>query len=147
MLGRSADIWIAIVCLILALLAFFVWVPFDSETPPIYVFRRQTYIGDAMLPMMSAAGIAIFAALHLVVSLRRREVIESEPPFDVLTAVFFALFGLIMIAALVALYWSGPLGVWLLGPGADVALTYRQLRTTAPWKYLGFFLGGQRPLL
>lgn len=142
MLGRSADIWIAIVCLALALAAFFIWVPLDSETPPIYTFRRQTYIGDAMLPTVSAAGIAIFAALHLIVSLRRRETIEHEPPFDVLTAVFFALFALIMAAALAALYWTGPLAVSLFGPGGEEPITYRQLRTTVPWKYLGFVIGG-----
>ena len=141
MLGRSAEIWIAIIFLVLALLAVFLWVPIDSETPPIYTFRRQTYIGDAMLPMVSAAGIAICAAIHLVVSLRRRDG-GYEAPFDALTAVFFTVFFAIVAASLILMYWAGPAALALFGPTGEEPVTYRQMRSTAPWKYIGFVLGG-----
>ena len=144
MLSRSADICVALACLVLSLLALFAWVPFDSDTPPIYTFRRQTYIGDAMLPMVAAAGIAAFSAFHLLVSFLRRDASEPqrEAPFDALTTVFFVLMGAIIALALVTLHWAGPAAVALFGPSGDEPLGYRQLRSTAPWKYIGFTLGG-----
>lgn len=141
MLGRSIEIWIAIVCLGLSLLAVFVWVPFDSETPPIYEFRRQTYIGDAMLPMVAAAGIAICAAVHLILSWRRQHK-ETDAPFDTLSVIFFALFFGIIALSFLLMYWAGPLALALFGPSGEEAATYRQMRSTLPWKYIGYILGG-----
>lgn len=142
MLSRTVEIWIALVCLALSLLAVFVWVPFDSETPPIYTFRRQTFIGDAMLPMVAAGGIAIFAAIHLITSLRRSESARQDAPFDALTVVFFALFAAILGGALVLMFWAGPAALALFGPSGEEPVTYRQMRSTVPWKYIGFVLGG-----
>lgn len=142
MLGRSAEIWIALVCLVLALVVLFLWVPFDSETPSIYTFRRTTYIGDAMLPMVAAAGIAICAAVHLVLSWRRARSNEIASPFDSLTAVFFVIFTGISAVSLVVMYWSGPAALAIFGPSGDEAVSYRQMRSTMPWKYIGFVLGG-----
>lgn len=144
MLNRSAEIWIATVCLGLAVIGLVAWVPFDSETPPIYEFRRQTYIGDAMLPMVALAGIALCAAVHLLMSLRRRPEALSKPPFDALTPVFFARFFAIVGTALVLLYWAGPVALALFGPGSegDAPVTYRVMRATVPWTYIGFVLGG-----
>ena len=44
----------------------------------------------------------------------------------------------ICLMAFGAMIWTGPLAVTLLG----VDDSYRNLRDTAPWKYLGFSLGG-----
>ncbi|MEL6207298.1 MAG: hypothetical protein AAFR47_18580 [Pseudomonadota bacterium] len=141
MLGRSIEIWIAVVFLALGLIAAVLWVPLDSETPPIYTFRRQTYIGDAMLPMVAAAGIAICAALHLLLSWRRsRDAVDA--PFDVLTGSFFlALFGIVAVSLLL-MFWAGPAALALFGPTGEEPVTYRQMRSTLPWKYIGFVLGG-----
>jgi len=38
--------------------------------------------------------------------------------------------------------WTGPIIVHLLGVGADQGIGYRELRDTAPWKYLGYVTGG-----
>ncbi len=141
MLGRTVEIWIAIAFLALGLLAAFLWVPLDSETPPIYDFRRQTYIGDAMLPMVAAAGIAICAAVHLFLSWRRRRN-QASPPFDTLTGAFFALFFAIIAVSLLLMFWAGPAALALFGPSGEEPLTYRQMRSTWPWKYIGYVLGG-----
>lgn len=142
MLGRVVEIWIALVCLVLALGVVLLWVPLDSETPPIYTFRRQTYIGDAMLPMVAAAGIAICAAIHLLSTLRRARTSLDRPPFDGRTAAFFAQFFAIVAAALVLMFWAGPVALALFGPGGEDTVSYRQMRATLPWKYIGFVLGG-----
>lgn len=143
MLDRKTEIWLALTVLALGLVAAILWVPLDSDTAPIYTFRRQTYIGDAMLPMVSAAGIAFFAAIHLALTFRRKRGDAGNPPFDRLTGVFFVmLFGIIAVSALL-MYWSGPLTVALVGPSdGEAALSYRQLRGAMPWKYIGFVLGG-----
>ena len=38
--------------------------------------------------------------------------------------------------------WTGPLAVWLAGSASDTELSYRALRDTAPWKYIGYLTGG-----
>lgn len=141
MLGRSFEIWLALVMLALSCLAVFVWVPFDSETPSIYTFRRQTYIGDAMLPMVAAAGLAICAAIHAVVSWRRRPD-DADAPFDWLTGTFFVVFVAAMAVSFLLMFWAGPIALALFGPAGDEPVTYRQMRSTLPWKWIGFSLGG-----
>ena len=138
MLGRRTELWIAAVFLIAGLLAVLLWVPLDSETPPIYEFRRQVYIGDAMLPMVAAAGVVICAAVHLVLSWRRPGG-EEDAPLDLLTGSFFLMFFLILAVSLVLMYWSGPAALALFG---EEGVDYRQMRAAFPWKYLGFVLGG-----
>lgn len=142
MLGRGTEIWIAVVCLGLALLSLFVWVPFDSDTPPIYTFRRQTYIGDAMLPMVAAAGIVICAAVHLLMSFRRPPSAEEAPPFDGMTGILFVSLFAIVASALAVMFWAGPAALAAFGPSGEEPVTYRQMRGAAPWKYIGFILGG-----
>ncbi|MGH1466107.1 MAG: hypothetical protein ACRBBQ_12180 [Cognatishimia sp.] len=141
MLGRNTEICMAAVFLILSLGTMFIWVPLDSDTTPIYTFRRQTYIGDAMLPMVAAAGIAVFSFFHLLLNLRRAPD-TSESPFDRYTGLFLITFLGIVGVALTVMYWSGPLAVALFGPTGEEPIGYRQLRGTAPWKYIGFVLGG-----
>lgn len=141
MLDRKTEIWLALVCLLAGLLAAFLWIPFDSETPPIYDFRRQTYIGDAMLPMVAAVGIALCALVHLVLSFRRTAS-DADGPFDILTAGFFLSLFAIIITAFVVMYWAGPVALLLFGPSGDEAVSYRQMRASVPWKYAGFVLGG-----
>ncbi|MDF9301966.1 hypothetical protein P5P81_05270 [Tritonibacter mobilis] len=80
MLGRRTEMWIALTLLLLALVSLFVWIPLDSETPAIYEFRRNVNIGDAMLPMVAAAGLAICAAIHLIAQLRRQPDSFEDPP-------------------------------------------------------------------
>lgn len=140
--GRSTEIWLAVFFAAFAALAFFLWVPNDSETPPIYTFRRQTYIGDAMLPLVAAAGIGICAVIQLVLVWMRSPDTDTDAPFDVQTVQFFAAFAAILAVSLGVMFWSGPTALALFGPGGEDAPSYRQMRDTLPWKYVGFILGG-----
>ena len=139
MLGRRTELWIAAVFMIAGLLAALLWVPFDTETPPIYEFRRQVYIGDALLPMVAAVGVVICAAVHLLLSWRRTKDNNPDGPFDLLTGSFFLTFFLTLAVSLLLMYWSGPVALALFG---EEGASYRQLRATFPWKYLGLVLGG-----
>ncbi|KHQ51155.1 hypothetical protein [Mameliella alba] len=140
---RKTELILGAVLLLLGLLAGAVWVPLDSETPPIYEFRRQTYIGDALLPMLAALGIALCAAVHVAITLLERGTSDrGGPAFDRHAALFLlSVFALMALSGLV-MFWSGPLALALFGPETDPPATYRLMRGTAPWKYLGFTLGG-----
>lgn len=142
MLSRTAEIRLALLFVLLAALTTFVWAPLDSETPAFYEFRRQAYIGDALLPMVAGGGILLCAAVHVVAQLGRAPEGDSRPPFDRLTLVFFVLFGGIVALSLALMYWAGPAALALFGPSGDEAPTYRQMRSSFPWKYTGFVLGG-----
>lgn len=138
---RKAELWIAVAFLAIGLLGAVIWVPLDTDSPPIYEFRRQVFIGDAMLPMVAAIGVAVFAALQILVTLRGNRTADGPTPFDAATFAFFAMVFAILAASLLAMFWSGPLALALFGSG-DETVTYRQMRTTWPWKYVGFVLGG-----
>ena len=142
MLSRRAEIWLALIFAIFAALTAFVWAPLDSDTAAIYEFRRQVNIGDAMLPMVAGFGILLFSSVHLMLQLRRRPDEDFDPPFDRQTLVFYALFGGLVTLSLILMFWAGPLALALFGLSGDEPVTYRQMRSTFPWKYIGFVLGG-----
>ncbi|PVH27585.1 hypothetical protein DDE20_16745 [Pararhodobacter oceanensis] len=142
MLSRRIEIWLAIFFAVLAGLTAFVWAPLDSETAAIYEFRRQISIGDAMLPMVAGGGILLFSVAHLFLQLRRRRDADEDPLFDRTTLFFFVTFGGVLALSLILMFWAGPLALALFGPSGDDAATYRQMRSSLPWKYIGFVLGG-----
>ena len=144
MLGRQAEIAISLIFLILGLIAVFVWVPMDSETGMTDTFRRQTNIGDAFMPMISAGVMVICAFAQLVVNFRRKGADDTENrAIDGSAFAFLVQFAGITTLSLVLMYWAGPIAVQLFGPGEGAdALTYRQLRSTYPFKLVGFALGG-----
>ncbi|MBT9385388.1 hypothetical protein KM176_16060 [Pseudooceanicola sp. CBS1P-1] len=138
MLERKAELWIAVVMLVLGLVAVLIWIPSDSQTPAVYTYRRQTQIGDAFLPQLAMAAVALCAAIHGVLQWRRPKTLESAPPLDGHSLAFLALLAGVMASAMVLMFWAGPLAWALLGDGSG----YREVRGDAPWKYIGFLLGG-----
>lgn len=139
MLDRHTELLIALAGAVFATLLLFIWIPADTETAIIESFRRQTYLGDAFLPSLAAAGMLIAATGQLAVTLRRRDDRSEDRLFDHVTVSFFAFFAVIMSLSLAAMFWTGPLLWELLGDGER---GYRQMRDTVPWKYMGFSLGG-----
>ena len=73
MLSRKTELILGTIFLVLGLLAVFAWIPLDSETGMIETFRRQTTMGDAFLPTVAGALMAICAVLHLLMSYRRTD--------------------------------------------------------------------------
>jgi hypothetical protein len=142
MLNRSAEILIATIILVFALFVALLWVPLDSETPAIYTFRRRTNIGDAFLPLVAAVGMAIFAVIHVILSWRRAQGDGSDVPVDSLSLLYLLIFFGIMAVSLGLMFWSGPLLVALFFGSGEGIPTYREMRGSVPWKYIGFVLGG-----
>lgn len=55
---------------------------------------------------------------------------------------FTALLVAVICVSLVVMRYAGPAAVYLVNTVQGGELEYRLLRDTAPWKYIGFFLGG-----
>ena len=148
--GHLRNLAVALTGCGFALLALAVWIPLDVDTGVIDVWRRNVRIGDAMLPVFSAAGMALAGAVIGVRSLLR----DAEPAAGRIDPRFLAWlaatlaaglalmlltlpFGMMACMALMLL--TGPILAWIVTGGET---PYRVLRATAPWKYLGFALGG-----
>ncbi len=143
MLERKIELWIAVGMMLFGLVAALIWIPADTQTPAIYTFRRQTLLGDAFLPMLAAGAMALFGALQLIVTWRRARYQAANPPMDGGTLAFFAMLGAVLAVSLVLMFWAGP-AVWaLFGDGSG---SYRTVRGEAPWKYIGFLIGGSMML-
>lgn len=121
-----------------ALILLFVWIPLDTQSGMIERVRRQVVIGDALAPSV-AAGFLLIGGLLLVLFERddpNQPRLMAKPLLFLLSAM-----GIIGLSLLVMRY-AGPTAVMLTNLGLDEPREYRLLRDAAPWKYIGFFLGG-----
>ena len=128
----TQDGRLGLICVLLALVAMVVWIPLDTETGLIEKIRRGVRIGDAMLPVL-ALGFVIFGGLLTILAPNK-----NTPAFSLQNLTFLIKLLAIIAISLGVMRWLGPLVV-------DVALSegnYRALRDTAPWKYIGFVVGG-----
>ena len=128
----SPDGQLGLVCILLALLALFVWVPLDIDTGIVEKLRRRISIGDSLLPV-AALGFVIVGGLMTIASSA-----EDAPSLTARNAVFLIKLFAVLAVALAIMRWLGPLAVELAGEDR----LYRALRDTAPWKYIGFVGGG-----
>ncbi|MEL6233129.1 MAG: hypothetical protein AAFR46_01855 [Pseudomonadota bacterium] len=129
---------IAAIALLLAL----VWIPLDAETGLIERVRRRVSIGDGLAPSI-AAGFLLVGGLLLALTER------ADPAAPRLTGRALrhvALSIAILALATILMRYAGPLAVEIANAVAPLAegepRSYRLLRDTAPWKYIGFVLGG-----
>jgi hypothetical protein len=130
--NRSETV-LALACVVLALVVAFVWVPMDTDSGLFEKVRRRVTIGDALAPTL-AAGFLGLGGLLLWAEGRRG-------PGNVSVANLWYLGQLLLIftVGFAIMRWAGPLAVSLFG---DEETPYRALRDTAPWKFIGFVLGG-----
>ena len=133
-MGRfdRANLILGLGFVIAALLIALLWVPMDSATGLVEKVRRQVLIGDGLAPSV-AAGFLLLGGVLVAF-------FESEANARRLSLrnwVFLVrLLGILVVAFLV-MRWLGPV---LAGVMTDEG--YRPLRDTAPWKYVGFLVGG-----
>lgn len=115
-----------------ALLVLFIWIPLDIETGLIEKVRRQIRIGDALLPTL-ACSFLITGGLFLLLQGGDRRHALSANNLRYLLILF-----VILALAFTTMRWLGPVIVWALTEHDS----YRILRDTAPWKYIGYVAGG-----
>jgi hypothetical protein len=121
-----------------SLILIFVWVPLDTTTAIMGVMRRRPFIGDAMAP--TVAGLFLLLGGALVAIFERKP--AQQPGLDGRQIRFVTWVAAFLAIGFLIMSYAGPLAVasWSLISGDT--LSYRSLRGTAPWKYIGFFLGG-----
>lgn len=114
------------------------WIPLDTQTGLIEKVRRQVVIGDALAPTVAALFLVLGGGL--LVFVERKAQNQSKP--SVAGLAFIARLLVIIFVSLLVMRFAGPVAVWITNTLQGGDLEYRLLRDTAPWKYLGFFLGG-----
>lgn len=140
------DIGFGAVVLAGALLALFVWFPADIRGGFFHtnaVGRREP--GDAFFPIILASTLAVLSAIQLVLAVLRPRPQTDDAPQARLTThnlKFLATFLAFTGAGLAIMYWLGPLTVSAMQALGLTEADYRNLTDTAPYKYLGYVVGG-----
>ncbi|MDU8927119.1 hypothetical protein RXV86_06960 [Alisedimentitalea sp. MJ-SS2] len=127
-----ANLILGLGTVVAALLVAFVWVPADVTTGVIEKVRRQVTIGDALAPMLAAGFIGLGGLLVIVF-----ERPENARRITWRNIWFLAVFLIIVALSFAIMRWLGPAMASLIMDSG-----YRPLRDTAPWKYVGFLVGG-----
>ena len=123
-----------------ALLTLGIWIPADIETGVVETFRRRIVIGDAMAPTVAAIGMIAASALLALSAVRNPGRAEQAP--DRQSLVFAARLAAVIAASLALMAYTGPLAVDAISVLGGAIGSYRELRDTVPYKYLGYLLGG-----
>lgn len=140
------DIGFGVLVLAGSLLAIFVWFPADIKggffnTTPI----GRIEPGDAFFPVLLAAALAVLSTLQITVSLLRGSPTPSAGSLGRLTPAnirFLIIFAAICIIGLAIMFVLGPAIVWGMREAGLTDAEYRHLTDTAPYKYIGYVIGG-----
>ena len=133
----SQDTLIGIITMVAALCIGFVWIPLDIETGLIEKVRSRYEIGDAFAPAIATA-LLLGSGVMVVFEAKK----HSAGPLLTLRHIQFALIMVLIGGLAIGLMkWTGPLAVAFAGLFDGSLTTYRPLRDTLPWKYLGYLAG------
>lgn len=129
---------LGLIAIAVGLIAVIIWVPMDTGSGIAEKVRGKYRIGDAFAPTV-AFGVLIFAGLLTLLETRHKhEAPQLRGTHFAFAVILLGLFAL----SLGLMRWAGPLAVSLLSAGSETSLSYRDLRDTAPYKYIGFMCGG-----
>lgn len=129
----NGDTVLGAALVVASVLAVLVWVPRDTGSAIIEVVRGSMRIGDALAPTIGFSLLGI-AGLILMIEARANGSTARLDRFDL---AFIVGVGAIFLCSMLLMRWTGPLAAALFSEDS-----YRNLRGTLPWKYLGFVIGG-----
>jgi hypothetical protein len=135
---NRSNLVLGVFFVVFALGVVFLWVPMDTDSGMIEKVRRQVTIGDALAPTVAGVFILLGAVLLLVFERKAPE----QPEFDPVSIAFATMVLGLLILSFLTMLFAGPLTVALVNALQGSELDYRLLRDTAPWKHIGFVLGG-----
>lgn len=127
--GLSSDRWLALFFLAFSVLIVFIWIPLDTETGLVEKVRRKFVIGDALAPTIAGAIITLGSILTWFKPVKDHTITCKNV---IWTLQLLAIF----MISLMFMRYAGPV-VAMFFEG-----DYRPLRTTPPWSYIGFLVGG-----
>lgn len=134
----NSNLWLGLACLCFALITIFVWIPLDTDTGLVEKVRRRLVVGDALAPTVASVFVAL-GGLGLLLFERND---PDQPRITQQSLRFVVLVLGILVSGFLIMRVTGPLAVELVDQFTAADMEYRLLRDTAPWKYLGFMLGG-----
>jgi len=140
------DIGFGVIVLTSALLALFVWFPADIPTGFFFVNAiGREEPGDAFFPIILAVLLLVLSVIQIGQSFYRSMKGNAAPATGEITSdnfKFLGAFMVIMAISLAIMYWLGPLTVSALNMLGWLDTSYRALTDTAPYKFLGYVVGG-----
>ncbi len=134
----NRDTLLGLLCIGFSLLLVLVWIPLDTDTGLIEKVRRHTAIGDALAP--SLAGLFILFGGVMLALVERAP--DAGGAVTLKNLAYLARLIALLIVSTSLMRWSGPIAVAIANGLTESELSYRLLRDTPPWKYIGFVLGG-----
>jgi len=148
------NLWLGLLALLFSCVMLFVWIPLDVDTGIVEKVRRQTRLGDAFAPTISALIIGLGGVLLLLQRIKHRpdhaqsvtpshsSTTPSKASYRSLTQSDFVHLVAVLLIASLAIFLMRYVGPLVLGFVEGDTAQYRLLRDTVPWKYLGFGVGG-----
>ncbi|MEM9106395.1 MAG: hypothetical protein AAGC96_12130 [Pseudomonadota bacterium] len=133
-----SNLFLGVFFILFSLVLIFVWIPLDTDSGIVEKVRRQVTIGDALAPTI--AGVFLLIGGAILVLFERRD--TEETTLDRASVGFFLKVLALLVISMLIMRYAGPAAVAVAGAISDTPMEYRLLRDTAPWKYIGFFLGG-----
>ena len=138
-LSSRANLVLALVSAIAATLAIFLWIPLDTSTGFIERVRGRPVIGDALAPTVACLFVILGAITVLTSECRGEDGCEGLG-LDNLAYIARAI--ALIFLSLAIMRFAGPFAVWLSNFLTGEEATYRELRATVPWSWIGYLLGG-----
>lgn len=139
------DIGFGVIVFIGALLALFVWFPLDIRGGFFNINQiGRSEPGDAFFPILLASALALLSLIQMALVLLRPTPSDAsvQAKLTLENVKFLTLFLIITSSGLAIMFWLGPVVVWAMRETGLIDATYRQLTDTAPYKYLGYVVGG-----
>lgn len=136
-MSRS-NVYLGLGCIGFAILALVVWIPLDTDSGILEKIRGRYQIGDALAPTVAAVFVLIGGAILLLFEGRAK----GQPTLHISKIVFVARILGVMFVGLTVMRYAGPATVEISNMFRSEPAEYRLLRTTIPWKYIGYVLGG-----
>ncbi len=140
------DIGFGIAVLAGSVISLLVWFPADIPTGFFHtnaIGREEP--GDAFFPIILAVLLGLLSIIQLAFSLRRHGATTAAAPSGELTGQnlwFLGVFIAITATGLAIMYWLGPITVAVMNVFGGLDASYRQLTDAAPYKYIGYVVGG-----
>ena len=141
----SWTLGLAVFLIIASIITLFIWIPNDIETGVIEIFRHRVTIGDAMAPTMVATGIlivSVFLGISAIISGARSSNAIQENVLDRQSFIFLFKMIMVITLGLTLMFYIGPLFVEISNVLTGEASSYRYLKASFPYKYIGYLVGG-----
>ena len=140
MISRAcrANVVLALVAAVAALLATFVWIPLDTSSGFVEHARGRATIADALAPTVACLFVILGATAILASEICGEDGCEGLEPGNL---AYLAGTVALTLLSLAIMRFAWPIAVRLSNFVTGEEATYREQRSTAHWRWIGYLLG------